>query len=187
MDESPYPALLSHILDGGHFRPLIDGPDVLRHRAQWRTFIGELAACPPKDAEIAERFHTQWHVCHHYVRELVDDDYLLIDMLWAWLPRWRGTATTLYRGENIDRRESGRLGTGWTDKIDVARTFARGLNAMGKGGLVLRTNAPAEAIIAGPSKHSSEWLRENEYTVDIRKLAQVDEIERFGPNPLLTG
>ena len=44
----------------------------------------------------------------------------------------------LYRGENIDRFEAGRIGTAWTDKEETAIMFARGLNAVGKGGMVLQ-------------------------------------------------
>lgn len=60
--------------------------------------------------------------------------------------------------------------------------FASGLNAVGKGGVLLRAAIPASAIIAGPSKHSAEWIRENEFTVDTRNLGPVTELGRFPPS-----
>jgi hypothetical protein len=57
--------------------------------------------------------------------------------------------------------------------------FASGLNGVGRGGVVLRANVQASAIIAGPSWHSSQWLRENEFTVDIRNLSGIDVIARY--------
>jgi hypothetical protein len=122
----------------------------------------------------------QWHVCHHFLRELVDDDDLLIDMLWVWLPRYVGPDLVLYRGENIDRFEAGRIGTAWTGKQATAEMFAGGLNAVGKGGVVLRVTAPSTAIIAGPSKHSL-YLGESEFTIDIGKLGAIDTIAHFDP------
>lgn len=171
-----YPALLGHILSGKEFAPLIRSADVAKHQAEWRDLIRALAQLPPSSEQLAERFHTQWHVCHHYLRELVDDDALLINMLWVWLPRYQGPDLILYRGENIDRFEAGRIGTAWTDKEGTAEMFAHGLNAVGKGGSVLRSNVPATAIIAGPSKHSL-YLGESEFTIDVRMMEAIKTIK----------
>lgn len=180
MTKSSYPPLLSHILDGKEYRPMLRSTDVARHRVEWRGLVEELVAKPPMDRAMADRFHTQWHVCHHYIRELVDDDAQLMNMLWVWLPRYEGASLTLYRGENIDRLEAGRIGTAWTDKEEKASMFASGLNAVGKGGAILRTPAPAASIIAGPSKHSI-YLGESEFTLDTRKLGEITRVRDFGP------
>lgn len=172
LELSRYPPLLSHILNGKVYGPLLKGPSIDWYREEWRTLMRELTACAPKDAAIADRFHTQWHVSHHYIRELVDDDELLMDMLWTWLPRYKGPDLLLYRGENIDRLERGKIGTAWSDKEENAQMFARGLNAVGKGGVIMETTAPANAIIAGPSAHSI-WLGEHEFTVDWRRLGTI--------------
>ncbi|MGN6260293.1 MAG: hypothetical protein ACTHNO_06120 [Ralstonia sp.] len=140
----------------------------------------DLTACAPKDHAIAERFHTQWHVSHHFIRELVDDDELLMDVAWTWLPRYKGPEMVLYRGENIDRLDRDRIGSAWSSKEETACMFARGLNAVGKGGVVLETTAPPEAIIAGPSSHSV-WLGEHEFTVDRRRLVEVKRKCHFPP------
>jgi hypothetical protein len=52
----------------------------------------------------------------------------------------------LYRGEQIDRLERSRIGTAWSDKEENAQMSARGVNAVGKGGVIMETTAPANAI-----------------------------------------
>jgi hypothetical protein len=175
-----YPPLLSHILNGNEYGPLLNGPDVARHRNEWRSFIRDLAACKPTNSVLVDRFHTQWHVGHHHIRALVDDDDLLMDMLWKWLPRYNGSELLLYRGENLDRFELGRVGTAWSDKESVAKMFASGLNAEGRGGVILETTGTANSIIAGPSAHSI-YLREYEYTLDRRRLSTISLKCHFPP------
>ena len=177
-----YPALLGHVLSGREFGPLVRSSDRPKHQADWRALVRDLARLPPSSEQLAERFHTQWHVCHHFLRELVDDDALIIDMLWVWLPRYQGPDMVLYRGKNIDRFEAGRIGTAWSDKQETAEMFAGGLNAVGKGGVVLRATVPATAIIAGPSKHSL-YLGESEFTIDIRKVTEFETVCTFPPSP----
>ncbi|MDO8887000.1 MAG: hypothetical protein Q7V16_00290 [Hydrogenophaga sp.] len=177
-----YPPLLAHILQCKEFGPLLRSRNRPKHQAAWRELIVSLARTPPSSARLLERFHTQWHVCHHFLRELVDDDDLLIPMLRVWLPRYDGPELILYRGENIDRFEAGRIGTAWSDKQETASMFAQGLNAVGKGGVILRTLAPVTAIIAGPSKHSAQWLGESEFTLDPGKLGDITATARFRPS-----
>ncbi|WLG57711.1 hypothetical protein PSH77_04135 [Pseudomonas extremorientalis] len=177
---SDYPHLLSHILNGNEYGPLLNGPDVARHRDEWRAFIEDIASCVPTNAVLLDRFHTQWHVGHHYIRALVDDDDLLMDMLWKWLPRYNGSELLLYRGENLDRFELGKIGTAWSDKESVAEMFAGGLNAEGRGGVLLETTGSPNSIIAGPSAHSI-YLQEYEYTVDTRRLSTITVKSHFTP------
>lgn len=139
-----------------------------------------MASREPTNAVLLDRFHTQWHVGHHHIRALVDDDDLLMDMLWKWLPRYNGSELLLYRGENLDRFELGRIGTAWSDKESVAKMFASGLNAEGRGGVILETTGTANSIIAGPSAHSI-YLREYEYTIDRRRLSTIGVKCHFPP------
>lgn len=176
-----YPPSLRHILNGESFRPMIASSERGTHRERWRNDFRDMIRQSPSE-ELKERFHTQWHVCHHFVRELVEDDGLLLDLLWVWLPRYTGEDLVLYRGENVDRFEAWSLGSAWTDKQKIAEMFARGLNAVGGGGLLLRAAIPNSIIIAGPTRHSSEWLGENEFTIDTRKLVTVEIIDRFPPS-----
>lgn len=178
MPSADYQRLLNHVLNDGQFLPLIKSPDLAANRAEWRTFIAEHAKRLPASPSEAENFHNHWHVCHHYLRELVDDETAVLNMLWVWLPQYKGSDLVLYRGENLDRLEAGQLGIAWTDSIVTARMFAKGLNAIGRGGVLVRAEVPASAIIAGPSTHSV-YLGEREFTVDPRKLLATEALERF--------
>lgn len=171
------PKLLATFLAGNLCRSLIDGPNRAQHRAAWRTFLTLLTASKPSE-DLAAQFHTSWHVGHHYMRELVEDDALMVKVARAWLPPYAGPAMTLWRGENIDRFEAGQVGMAWSDKVATAELFARGLNATGKGGVILKANAPSSAIIAGPSEHSI-WLGEREFTVDPRLIPFADQLGSF--------
>ncbi len=176
-----YPPLLGHVFEGRLYRPLLTAPDVAAHRKQWRELFILLAKRGPADRAMSDHFHTKWHESHHLLRELIDDDDLFVDVAKAWLPPYHGPTLTLYRGENIDRLSVGKIGSGWSDQEETAAMFARGLNAVGSGGALLRTHAPAAAIVAGPSDHSANWLREREFTVDPRMLGQIEQIRLFAP------
>jgi hypothetical protein len=122
---------------------------------------------------------TRWFTKGHHIRHHVGDDNLLLDALYLLLPCYEGPGLTLYRGESFSRWQHGAYGSAWSTKIDVARMFARGLNAMyPRGGVLLSTDAPANAIITGPSAHSV-WLQEYEYVVDRRKLREVTLLACF--------
>lgn len=137
-----------------------------------------MARAAPGSDELARRFHDQWHVCHHFVRKIIDDDALILDMLWTWLPRHDGPGLTLYRGENLQRLGMERVGFAWSDNMVTAHMFASGLNAVNGGGALLRAEVPPSAVIAGPSRHSL-WLGESEFTVDPRRLARIELVARF--------
>jgi len=82
---------------------MLSSADLALHRKCWRRYVNDLIRLPPSSQELSERFHTQWHVCYHFLRELVADDELLMDMLWVWLPRYQGEFLILYRYENANR------------------------------------------------------------------------------------
>lgn len=184
-----YPPQLRHILDGSLYGPLLASPDLERHRREWRACARALGRRRPADPELAKQFHLQWHVSSHFIRQLIDDDARVMDMLWAWLPRYAGPALDLCRGENIDRLEQGRMGSAWSDQEETAEMFASGWNAVGKGGVILRARVASEAIIAGPSDHSANWIREREFSVDWRKLdlSAIDGLPPSARDALLRG
>lgn len=164
------PPLLLHMLASWDFLPLLESKRRARHQADWRRLLEMLSCTSPPTKAVQDRFHTQWHVCHHFIRELVDDDRLMLAAARGWLPPYDGPGLTLFRGENIGRFQTGRVGYGWTDDVSVAEMFARGLNGNEAGGVVLTAEAPPSAIVAGPGWHSSDWLHENEFTVDVQRL-----------------
>jgi hypothetical protein len=174
------PELLDEFLAGPDFVALIDSPERVKHRYRWRQFVNELQVLRPSSAKVVAGFHVQWHVCHHRLRELVNDDGALLDAVLAWLPPYLGGGLTLYRGENSDRFDQGKLGWAWSTQVETATMFAKGLNAVGSGGMLLCAEVDASAIIAGPSTHSMR-IDEFEFTVDPRKVSLVDVIARFPP------
>lgn len=53
-------------------------------------------------------------------------------------------------------------------------------DVLGKGGVIIKTTAPMDAIIAVSSSHSI-WMGEHEYTVDWRRLSTITHIRYFPP------
>lgn len=147
--------------------------------SRWKEACRELISLGSLDPEFSERFHTEWFIRGHRIRELVADDELMCNTLWACLPPYQGSSLDLYRGESIERWNRGQLGFGWSQSKEVAIMFASGLNSLyGAGGVLLHTFAHFDAIVAGPNHHS-KWLMENEYVVDKRRLGRIIEIEEF--------
>ena len=85
---------------------------------------------------------------------------------------------TLYRGESERNRQQQTYGASWSTNIEVARGFALKYAKIYEDGTVLlRTEAPAEAII-----HHTNDFDEDEYIVDrLRILGRVEVLERY-PN-----
>jgi hypothetical protein len=129
--------------------------------------------------EFRSAFHLLWTERGHRLRELLNDDLLLIGAARRLLPSYTGPSLTLYRGEAALRRKHRRYGFAWSAQRATAEMFGRGLNAMFEGGgVVLMTEAPPRAIVAGPSAHSA-YLDEDEYTVDRRLLNRVVVLARY--------
>ena len=148
----------------------------------WRSAITAMIEMGKPHPEISTRFHTLWNVMGHRIREQVLDDDLLRDALRILLPVYVGPGLKLYRGESVDRWRTQAYGFAWTDKIDIARMFARGLNAMaGQGGVLLSADAPTEAIIAGLNEYTIR-MGEYGYVVDWRQLRKITPLERFPPS-----
>lgn len=95
------------------------------------------------------------------------------------LPGYQGNGLTLYRGECKFLYEQKKIGFCWSPDIEVAIRFARGLNAPESGGVLLKTYAPAEAILASPNDHSALQMREFEYTCDPTNLQGVEVLKWF--------
>jgi hypothetical protein len=97
----------------------------------------------------------------------------LIAGLRALLAPYRGPAPlTVYRGDSAHNRRCRSYGLSWTANPEVARGFANGLWRTFTGGsVVVRTDAPADAIISVPGS------AEDEVIIDRRRLGRVDVIE----------
>lgn len=159
-------------------KPLRDMFEQTTAAGSWKKKADEWFSKRDFEPEFRREFHTYWTEAGHHIREQIDDDTVLISLLRAVLPRYVGPSRILYRGENINRFNHGRIGLCWTEQFETARMFGQGLNATGDGGLLLKCNAPDIAIIAGPSSHSL-YLGEGEFTLDISMISVSEEIMRF--------
>lgn len=151
-------------------------------KGKWSHFISNLFSAEVTEAA-KEQFHTVWVELGWRIRSQVGDDKALARMLSALLPKYRGESIQLYRGESAERYGIGRIGFCWTPNIEMARTFARGLNAyFGDGGVLLATMANQSSIIAGPNDHSIH-LGEHEYTLDPFSLSDIEVLKTYPPLP----
>jgi hypothetical protein len=139
-----------------------------------QTLLGDASA----PMRIEGAFSTYWIEGGHRIREQVADDCLLVCLLRHLLPPYRGEATTLFRGENIERFEAGRVGFAWSSHIEVARMFGRGLNSVPGGGVLLRARFEPTAIICGSLAHS-QYLGEDQCTIDPFAGTVITAAERF--------
>ena len=144
-----------------------------------RTVRSILEGAPPPWA--GEDFCTHWIVAGHRIREQVAEDHVLARFLRQSLPPYTNGPVVLYRGENKQRFSAGAIGFSWSRSESVATMFARGLNAVSGGGLLLRAQLDAPAVIAGPNAHS-RYLGEDQYTVDPAFCQGVAVVAEFPSN-----
>lgn len=125
-----------------------------------------------------EDFGTHWIVAGHRIREQVAEDRLLAKFLRQVLAPYQDGSVVLYRGENQQRFSAGAIGFSWSSDGSVAAMFARGLNAVKGGGVLLRAQLDAPAVIAGPNAHS-RYLGEHQYTVDPALCQGITIVAEF--------
>lgn len=167
-------------LSGDDWCVVADAMKGIEDARQWPEAIAAVArsGLVPRST-ITDAFYTYWTTRGFRIRAHVADDVLMLDALWLLLPRYHGAALPLYRGENLDRWRRRQIGFGWTANRPVAVMFASGLAASeGMGGILIGTDARADAIIAGPGRHS-QYLGEDEYIVDPRRLGSIMPLEQF--------
>jgi len=128
----------------------------------------------------SDDFETFWIEAGHRIREQIANDQLLSHLLRRLLPPYIGSSMTLYRGENLSRWNQGVIGFSWTENIEVAQMFARGLNAIHSGGVLLCGQFSPDAIISGPNNHS-EYLQEFQFTIDPFLANGIEQIEIYPP------
>ncbi len=146
--------------------------------SRWKDECGALLKRGSFSPEFIKAFHTHWVENAHRIRSQIGDDACLIELLRHIFPRYEGKDILLYRGENIDRFKTSSTGLCWTQDIEVARMFARGLNAVNTGGVLLSSICKKDWVIAGPNAHSN-YLGEGEYIVDVLKMSNIEAVETF--------
>lgn len=126
-----------------------------------------------------DKMHMLWVVNGGHIRRHVSDDQLVLTWLKLILPKYDGTELQLYRGECKFLYDQGLIGFCWTPKKQVAEMFARGLNAMESGGVLLSAKLAPEAILTGPNSHSADWLGESEYTCDPTQIGSIEVLHQY--------
>jgi hypothetical protein len=109
-----------------------------------------------------------------HIRQETGDDLALIRGLRVLLPRYRGPAVRLYRGEGALKPRSRSYVLSWTADRVVAEDFARNqARNSGKKSVVLETFAPTEPIICRVHGLEEHYGQIDEYIVDRRRLHRV--------------
>lgn len=134
-----------------------------------------------KDKIVYDKCRVQnlWTEYGGHLRNKIKNDELVLSVLMLSLPGYHGTGLFLYRGECKFLFESNKIGFCWTPKKDVAEMFARGLNAIESGGVLLKAFAPEEAILSGPNYHSVETMQEFEYTCNPKLLEKIEVLKYY--------
>jgi hypothetical protein len=127
--------------------------------------------------------HLIWTESGGHIRNKIRDDSLILRVLTAALPKYDGPGLVLFRGECRFLYSQSKIGFSWTPKLDVATCFARGLNSIESGGVLLKAYAPPEAILAAPNEHSTKQMEEFEYTCDPTSIEGIEVLQQFPRSP----
>lgn len=114
----------------------------------WRDTFDYMARL--KDGSVFQKSQiaTLWAQYGGDLRAKIKDDALVLKVLKKALPGYHGEGFTLYRGESWFLFDNDQIGFCWTTSEDIATTYAKGLNAVESGGVLLKCYAPPEAILA---------------------------------------
>ena len=145
----------------------------------WASIFSYLSNNHEKLEFAKDRVHTLWTVNGGNLRRKIKDDELVTKVLSVALPGYSGEGLTLYRGECRFLYESNQIGFCWTPEIQVATKFAKGLNSIESGGVLLKAFAPSTTILASPNEHSSNQMREFEYTCNPKLLQNIELISTY--------
>ena len=88
-----------------------------------------------------------------------------------------GTFAYPFSGCQLDERRWHRYPFCWSTEIDVARNFAEQWTDTSVGAVVLRTAAPAQAVLL--IRSAEGWYDEGEVVVDPFALGVVEVVERL--------
>ncbi len=163
---------------------IADSIGPLEALSQWRAALRAITRLPPPPPEVRRAFRRVWMSCGDALRTEAGDDLVLIKGLRVLLPRYTGPAVVIYRGEGASNRRRRTYGLSWSLREDVADQYARRpWWRSGRGGsVVLRTHAPAGAIIAKVPDAGDRYA-EAEVLVDRRMLGRVDVVRRYSELP----
>jgi hypothetical protein len=118
--------------------------------ALWRETFDYLANVNDASIFLQDKIQSLWLTYGGDLRAKIRNDALVLQVLKKALPGYEGEGLTLYRGESWFLFDQNTIGFCWTPSEEMASTYAKGLNAVESGGVLLRCYAPAESILAAP-------------------------------------
>jgi hypothetical protein len=147
----------------------------------WRLAMRKVARLGRVSPDIQQAFIAVW-VEHKHLPFAVGDRRTCAAGLRVLMRGGYKKPMTLYRGDDARRRRI--HGFSWTSDIKVAREFARknkipplDYSPLGVDGVVLRTVAPAAAILL--IREPENYYDESEVIVDPYRLSKIEVIERL--------
>jgi hypothetical protein len=145
----------------------------------WRLAMTYVARLQRVRREIQQAFVPIW-VEHKMLALTVGDRPVTAGALRVLMRGGYKEALTLYRGARAHERSRRIYGFSWTMDPAIARRFAEhwAQPALTDEGVLLRTAAPAEAILL-IRESSPDYYDEGEVVVDPFKLGKVELLERL--------
>jgi len=140
----------------------------------WHEAFAQLAVLDNREFKLGYALLSFWISYGFHIMCSLKGDEILPATFRQLLPAYSGPSMTLYRGELYSRYCDGSRGIAWTSKFEVARIFADRRASDEGVGVILRTEASPEMIIARVGGHLE--AEEEEYLVDYRMLHRIDEI-----------
>jgi len=136
----------------------------------WRATFAYIARHADDSVFQKSAIATLWAQYGGDLRAKIKDDALVLTVLKRALPGYDGDGWTLYRGESWFLFDGDQIGFCWTPSEDIATTYAKGLNAVDSGGVLLKCYAPAEAILA---------MQNNLFICDPTRLLRLTTLSLF--------
>ncbi|MGP1717534.1 MAG: hypothetical protein ACTS9Y_10190 [Methylophilus sp.] len=148
--------------------------------ALWRETFTYLADANDDAIFLKNKIQSLWLTYGGDVRAKIKDDALVLKVLKKALAGYAGEGVTLYRGESWFLFDQNAIGFCWTLSEETASNYAKGLNAVESGGVLLKCYAPAESILAAPE--ADQTTHGNVFICDPGKLLRLTTLALF-PKP----
>lgn len=113
----------------------------------WQQTFAYLARLPDDAVFQKPLIAALWARYGGDLRALIKNDTLVLSVLKRALPHTAETGQTVYRGESWFLFDQHQIGFCWSSSKDVATRYAKGLNAVDSGGVLLTAYAPPAAIL----------------------------------------
>ncbi len=136
----------------------------------WRETFEYLSQLADETAFQKAKIAALWIQYGGDLRAKIRDDDLILAVLRKALPGYDGEGCTLYRGECWFLFDRDEIGFCWTPSQEIATSYAKGLNAVDTGGVLLRCYAPAEAILG---------MENTVFVCDPSRLLRLTTLELF--------